>query len=196
MVCARKASERLARARSQVQVGTEAPTWIARKSKAWLKKGATRTISRVSLPQLIFLRQRAFSTFFRLGPARFMAPLTSPLLLSVSLRIEPRNPVPQPLVSCLGFDRASFVPCCHLLPDQSSTAARFTAGAFGFLLLIQCRERPELYGESRRLDMMPSSPSLQAWWKTSGPSSSTRCSLNRRPGATRPSNRARAAFRS
>ncbi len=26
---------------------------------------------------------------------------------------------------------------------QSSSASRFTAGCFGFLLLIQCRERPE-----------------------------------------------------
>jgi hypothetical protein len=26
---------------------------------------------------------------------------------------------------------------------QSSSASRFTAGAFGFLLLIQCGERPE-----------------------------------------------------
>jgi hypothetical protein len=26
---------------------------------------------------------------------------------------------------------------------QSSSASRFTAGAAGFLLLIQCRERPE-----------------------------------------------------
>ena len=37
-----------------------------------------------------------------------------------------------------------------------------TAGAFGFLLLTQCRDRPELYGESRRFDTIPSRPSLQA----------------------------------
>jgi hypothetical protein len=45
---------------------------------------------------------------------------------------------------------------------QSSSASRFTAGAFGFLLLIQWRERPEEYGESRRFDTIPSRPSLQA----------------------------------
>jgi hypothetical protein len=49
----------------------------------------------------------------------------------------------RPLVCGFSFDRASFVPWCHLLLDQSSSASRFTAGAFGFLLLIQWRERPE-----------------------------------------------------
>jgi hypothetical protein len=39
-----------------------------------------------------------------------------------------------------------------LLVDLSSSASRFTAGAFGFLLLIQCRERPELYGASAGID--------------------------------------------
>jgi hypothetical protein len=37
---------------------------------------------------------------------------------------------------------------------QSSSASRFTAGCFGFLLLTQCRERPEAWGEPSR---------LQAW---------------------------------
>jgi hypothetical protein len=45
---------------------------------------------------------------------------------------------------------------------QSSSASRFTAGAFGFLLLIQCGERPERYCESLRFDTMPSRPILQA----------------------------------
>src|SRR5262245_56187856 len=31
----------------------------------------------------------------------------------------------------------------HFSRPQSSSASRFTAGAAGFLLLIQCRERPE-----------------------------------------------------
>jgi hypothetical protein len=39
---------------------------------------------------------------------------------------------------------------------------RFTAGAFGFLLLVQCGERPELYAEPRRFDTIPSRPSLPA----------------------------------
>jgi hypothetical protein len=43
---------------------------------------------------------------------------------------------------------------------QSSSASRFTAGACGFFDLIQCRDRRELYGESRRFDTMPSRPSL------------------------------------
>jgi hypothetical protein len=42
----------------------------------------------------------------------------------------------------------------HLV--QSSSACRFTAGAAGFLLLIQCRERPETYGEPSRFDSVPS----------------------------------------
>jgi hypothetical protein len=45
---------------------------------------------------------------------------------------------------------------------KSSSASRFTAGAFGFSLFSQCGERPELYGELRRFDTMPSSPILQA----------------------------------
>jgi len=44
-------------------------------------------------------------------------------------------------------------------PPQSSSASRFTAGAFGFLLLIQSRERPDRYGESRRFETIPSSRS-------------------------------------
>ena len=51
---------------------------------------------------------------------------------------------------------------------QSSSVSRFTAGALGFLLLIQCGERPDLQRESFRFDTMPLSPSLQAWWNTSG----------------------------
>jgi hypothetical protein len=57
--------------------------------------------------------------------------------------------------SVLASTRASFEPCCRLL-DQSSSASRFTTGAFGFLLLTQCRDRPELYGESRRFETIPS----------------------------------------
>src|ERR1700730_18090536 len=45
---------------------------------------------------------------------------------------------------------------------QSSSASRVTAGACGFLLLIQSGERPERYRESLRFDTIPSSPSLQA----------------------------------
>jgi hypothetical protein len=44
----------------------------------------------------------------------------------------------------------------------SSSASRFTAGALGFLDLIQCGERLELYRESFRFDTIPSRPSLQA----------------------------------
>src|SRR6476660_1544224 len=36
-----------------------------------------------------------------------------------------------------------------------------SAGAFGFLTLIQCGERPDRYGLSRRLATMPSSPSCR-----------------------------------
>jgi hypothetical protein len=43
---------------------------------------------------------------------------------------------------------------------QSSSASRFTAGAAGFLLLSQCRERPDVWREPLRFDTMPSSPSL------------------------------------
>src|SRR6516162_3271497 len=53
---------------------------------------------------------------------------------------------------------------------QSSSASRFTAGAFGFLTLTQCGERPELYGESSRFDTMPSQPSVQACLKIIAPS--------------------------
>src|SRR6516225_9574457 len=42
---------------------------------------------------------------------------------------------------------------------------------------------------------MPSSPSLQACWKTSGPSCSSRCSLKRRSGAERASKLASVALR-
>ena len=45
---------------------------------------------------------------------------------------------------------------------QSSSASRRTAGAFGFLTLIQCSVRPDRYGEPSRFDAMPSRPSAQA----------------------------------
>src|ERR1700730_5450230 len=45
---------------------------------------------------------------------------------------------------------------------HSSSASRFTAGASGFLLLIQSGERPDLYRESFRFETIPSRPSLQA----------------------------------
>jgi hypothetical protein len=45
---------------------------------------------------------------------------------------------------------------------HSSSASRFTAGASGFLLLIQSGERPDLYRESFRFETMPSRPSLHA----------------------------------
>jgi hypothetical protein len=61
---------------------------------------------------------------------------------------------------------------------QSSSASRCTAGAAGFLLLIQSRERPERYGEPRRFETMPSRPSLQAWRNTMSLGSSI-CSLSR-----------------
>ena len=35
---------------------------------------------------------------------------------------------------------------------QSSSASRFTAGAFGFLTLIQCLERPDRYSRPTRFD--------------------------------------------
>ena len=55
---------------------------------------------------------------------------------------------------------------------QSSSASRFTADASGFFILSQSGERPERQAESFRFDTMPSSPSLQAWAKTVGPSPS------------------------
>jgi len=42
---------------------------------------------------------------------------------------------------------------------QSSSASRFTAGAAGFLVLIQSADRPNRHGEPRRFDTMPSQPS-------------------------------------
>src|SRR5262245_59690173 len=70
----------------------------------------------------------------------------------------------------------------HRFLPQSSSASRFTAaGAFGFFILSQSGERPERYIESLRFETTPSSPILQAWAKTVGPSPSI-CSLNRRPG--------------
>ena len=48
------------------------------------------------------------------------------------------------------------------LHDQSSSASRLTAGAAGFFTFTQCGERPDLYGEPRRFDTMPSQPSAHA----------------------------------
>src|SRR6516165_12358417 len=42
---------------------------------------------------------------------------------------------------------------------------------------------------------MPSRPSLQACWKTSGPSSSSKCSVKRNPGAARANTEASLALR-
>ena len=42
----------------------------------------------------------------------------------------------------------------HVSPSCDVFGLRFTAGAFGFLLLIQSRERPQRYGESRRLKVL------------------------------------------
>src|SRR5262249_6267736 len=66
------------------------------------------------------------------------------------------------------------------LEPQSSSPSRRTAGASEFFILSQSGERPERYIESLRFDTMPSSPILQAWAKTVGPSPS-KCSLKRRP---------------
>src|SRR5215468_10941582 len=76
----------------------------------------------------------------------------------------------------------------HLRPllPQSSSSSRFTAGAAGFFIFSQSGERPERYIESLRFDTMPSSPILQAWAKTVGPSPSM-CSLSRMPGRALPS---------
>jgi hypothetical protein len=63
-----------------------------------------------------------------------------------------------------GNGATSSQPFAHVL--QPSSASRFMAGAAGFLTLIQSLERPERYSEPRRLDTIPSQPSLQAWWKT------------------------------
>src|SRR5260370_42608521 len=53
---------------------------------------------------------------------------------------------------------------------QSSSASRRTASHAGFLLLSQSGERPLRYGESFRFDTIPSSPILQAYSNTVGPS--------------------------
>src|SRR5262245_12034765 len=64
---------------------------------------------------------------------------------------------------------------------QSSSASRYTDGGAEFFILSQSGERPERYIESFRFDTIPSSPILQAWAKTVGPSPSI-CSLNWMPG--------------
>jgi hypothetical protein len=53
---------------------------------------------------------------------------------------------------------------------QSSASSRFTAGASAFFILSQSSGRS--VGEFLRFETMPSSPSLQAWAKTVGPSPS------------------------
>jgi hypothetical protein len=58
----------------------------------------------------------------------------------------------------------------HRVHAQSSSASRFTADASGFFILGQSGERPERYAESFRFDTISSSPILQAWAKTVGPS--------------------------
>ena len=47
------------------------------------------------------------------------------------------------------------------LHDQSSSVSRVTAGAAGFLILIQQSARPGGYGEPKRFETMPSQPSAQ-----------------------------------
>jgi hypothetical protein len=63
---------------------------------------------------------------------------------------------------------------------QSSSASRFTAGASGFFIFSQSRERPERQGEPKRLLTMPSQPSLQACRKMTSPAS-WKCSFNWSP---------------
>ena len=46
--------------------------------------------------------------------------------------------------------------------QDSLSEINLTAGASGFLLLIQSGERPDLYRDSFRFETMPSRPSLQA----------------------------------
>src|SRR5262249_41187757 len=105
-----------------------------------------------------------------------------------SLSLSPAHDGTQSLskLPSLSFGRPIFGPAFHAgremsaghLP-QSSSASRFT-GAFEFFILSQSGERPERYIESLRFDTIPSSPILQAWAKTVGPSPSM-CSLKRRP---------------
>jgi hypothetical protein len=59
----------------------------------------------------------------------------------------------------------------HIPSPQSSSASRFTAGAAGFLTLIQSGERPRRYIDPSRFDTMPSQPSLR---RKSFPSSSSK----------------------
>src|SRR5438552_2253689 len=70
----------------------------------------------------------------------------------------------------------------HTMPlgRNSSSASRLTAGALGFFILSQSRERPLRLGEPFRFETMPSSPSLQACLSTIGPSPSM-WSLNQMP---------------
>ena len=54
---------------------------------------------------------------------------------------------------------------CHRIP-QSSSPSRFTAGTAGFLNFSQSGERPDRYRDPSRFETIPSSPILQACWKT------------------------------
>src|ERR1700730_2372682 len=63
-----------------------------------------------------------------------------------------------------GRERLAFDHC----PQSSSSW--FAEGACGLVFLIQSGERPERYRESLCFETIPSSPSLQACWNTSGPS--------------------------
>ena len=86
-------------------------------------------------------------------------------------------------------------PRTHAIARLDPCRADVAMGRRPVFDLIQCGERPERYGEFLRLDTMPSSPSLQACANTSGPSSLSRCSLKRRPGAARASRLTSVALR-
>jgi hypothetical protein len=92
------------------------------------------------------------------GGASHTAPNPTPQkgVTAIMLRIRLRR-----YRDALGEKYSAAGATSHLV--RSSSASRLTAGAAGFLLLIQCRDRPERWGELRRFDTMPSSPSLQAW---------------------------------
>jgi len=57
---------------------------------------------------------------------------------------------------------------------------RLKPGAFGFLTLTHCGERPDLYSDPSRFDRMPSQPSLQTCYAGSHPPGSIRCSTRSR----------------
>jgi hypothetical protein len=62
---------------------------------------------------------------------------------------------------------------------QCSSASRFTAGACGFLNLSQSGERPDRYRDPSRFETIPSSPILQACWKTVLVEAHTVCGVTR-----------------